>query len=60
MRNELAVRWTGMVLLERSLTELVVRGEVAREDAAMWANEPDQFLRELAAMVPEEQQGTYR
>ena len=53
LRNDLAVRSTGMVLLERSLAELVVRGEVAREDAAMWANEPDQFLRELAAMAPD-------
>lgn len=52
LRNDLAVRSTGMVLLERSLAELVVRGEVTAEDAAMWANDPEQFRRELAAMAP--------
>jgi len=52
LRNDLTVRSTGMVLLERSLAELVVRGEITREDAAMRANDPDQFRRELAAMAP--------
>jgi twitching motility protein PilT len=51
LRNDLAVRSTGMVLLERSLAELVVRGEVTSEEAAMWANDPDQFWRELAALT---------
>jgi twitching motility protein PilT len=50
LRNDLTVRSTGMVLLERSLAELVVRGEVLSEDAATWANDADQFRRELAAM----------
>jgi twitching motility protein PilT len=51
LRNDLAVRGSGMMLLERSLAELVVRGEVAREEAAMRANDPDQFQRELESMI---------
>ena len=52
LRNDLAVRTTGMVLLERSLAELVLRGEVSREDAASSANDPDLFHRELSAVGP--------
>jgi twitching motility protein PilT len=51
LRNDLAVRGSGMMLLERSLAELVVRGEVVREEAAMRANDPEQFRRELATMT---------
>lgn len=50
LRNDLAVRGSGMMLLERSLAELVVRGEVTHDDAAMRANDPDQFRRELVAV----------
>jgi hypothetical protein len=50
LRNDLAVRGSGMMLLERSLAELVVRGEVARDEAAMRANDPDHFRRELEAV----------
>jgi twitching motility protein PilT len=50
LRNDLSVRSTGMMLMERSLAELVVRGEVTLEDAAARANHPEQFRRELAAL----------
>ena len=36
-----------MMTLERSLAELVVRGEVREEDAAAHANEPEHFRAEL-------------
>lgn len=52
LRNDLAVRSSGMALQERSLAELVVRGEVTREDAALWANDPDQLRREMTSMMP--------
>ena len=52
LRNDLAVRANGMVSFERSLAELVVRGEVTRENAALWANDPDHLRRELTAMTP--------
>ena len=38
---------TGMVSLERSLAELVIRGEVREEDALASANEPDLVRAEL-------------
>lgn len=50
LRNDLGVRASGMVSLERSLAELVLRGEVGRRDAALAANDLDQFTRELATL----------
>lgn len=50
LRNDLGVRASGMVALERSLAELVLRGEVSRHEAAVVANDQEQFRRELAAL----------
>lgn len=50
LRSDMNDRASGMTTLERSLAELVVRGEVREEDAAAHANEPDQFRSELRAV----------
>lgn len=42
-------RAAGMFTLERSLAELVIRGEVRREVALQHANDGDQFRAELRA-----------
>jgi twitching motility protein PilT len=44
LRSDLADRGSGMCTLERSLAELVIRGEVREEDALALANEPDAVL----------------
>lgn len=49
LRSDLGDRASGMVTLERSLVELVIRGEVREEDALAHANEPEQFASELRA-----------
>lgn len=47
LRSDLNDRSSGMITLERSLAELVIRGEVNDEDAFAQANEPDQLRGEL-------------
>lgn len=49
LRADMLDRASGMVTLERSLAELVVRGEVREEQAFFHANEPDQLRAELDA-----------
>jgi twitching motility protein PilT len=44
LRSDLADRGSGMCSLERSLAELVIRGEVREEDALVVANEPGAML----------------
>lgn len=50
LRSDMNERGSGMTTLERSLAELVVRGEVREEDALAHANEPDQFRGELRTL----------
>lgn len=50
LRSDMNDRASGMMTLERSLAELVVRGEVRLEDALAHANDPDQFRGELRAL----------
>ena len=50
LRSDMNDRSSGMMTLERSLAELVVRGEVREEDAAAKANEPEQFRAELQGL----------
>ncbi len=45
LRSDLADRGSGMCTLERSLAELVIRGEVREEDALALANEPEAMFR---------------
>lgn len=45
--SDMNARASGMVTLERSLAELVIRCEVRVEDALASANEPDQVRAEL-------------
>ena len=47
LRSDMNDRASGMVTLERSLAELVVRGEVTEQDALLHANDGDAFLSEL-------------
>jgi twitching motility protein PilT len=51
LRSDMNDRASGMVTLERSLAELVVRGEVREEDAFMHSNDPDQLRSELRAAM---------
>jgi twitching motility protein PilT len=49
LRSDLNDRSSGMITLERSLAELVIRGEVHEDDAFAQANELDQLRGELRA-----------
>jgi twitching motility protein PilT len=49
LRSDMHDRSSGMITLERSLAELVIRGEVREEDAAAHANEREHFWSELNA-----------
>lgn len=51
LRSDLGDRASGMVTLERSLAELVIRGEVREDDAMAHANEPDYLLAELRSIT---------
>lgn len=51
LRSDMNDRASGMTTLERSLAELVVRGEVREEDALAHANEADQFRGEMRTLV---------
>jgi twitching motility protein PilT len=49
LRSDMNERASGMMTLERSLAELVVRGEVRLDDALPHANDPDHLRGELSA-----------
>lgn len=51
LRSDMNERASGMVTLERSLAELIVRGEVREEDALLHANDPDQLRSELRSAM---------
>jgi twitching motility protein PilT len=51
LRSDLSDRGAGMCTLERSLAELVIRGEVREEDALAMANAPEAVLAELRSAL---------
>lgn len=51
LRSDMNDRASGMMTLERSLAELVVRAEVTEEDALLHANDPDQLRSEVRAAL---------
>ncbi len=51
LRSDMNERASGMMTLERSLAELIVRGEVREEDALLHANDPDQLRSELRSAM---------
>ena len=51
LRSDMSDRASGMMTLERSLAELIVRGEVLEEDALTHANDPDQLRSEVRSLI---------
>ena len=51
LRSDMNDRASGMMTLERSLAELIVRGEVLEEDALTHANDPDQLRSEVRSLI---------
>lgn len=47
LKSDMTDRGSGMITMERSLAELVVRGEVTEEEALVHTNDPDQLRSEL-------------